>query len=383
MKNIAVLGSTGSIGRQTLEVIASHPGSFRLVAMAAGTNADLIIEQANKFQPALVSVSTKELAERVKIHIPAHTKVVYGLEGLIEVATHEDVHTLVTAVVGSIGLKPTLAAIEQGKQIALANKETLVTAGQIVMELAAKHQVSILPVDSEHSAIFQCLQGENKSQVEKIILTASGGSFRHKSREELVNVSLEDALKHPNWSMGPKVTIDSATMMNKGLEVIEAHWLFSMPYDNIEVLLHDESIIHSMVVFQDSAVMAQLGTPDMRVPIQYALTYPERYPFFTPRLDLAQVGCLHFREADFNRYPCLRLAFEAGKTGGTMPTVLNAANEIAVTQFLRSEISFLDIEKVIEETMNQHEPIANPTLEEIEEVDRWARERAKSIERRC
>ncbi|EGL83723.1 1-deoxy-D-xylulose 5-phosphate reductoisomerase [Caldalkalibacillus thermarum TA2.A1] len=383
MKNIAVLGSTGSIGRQTLEIIAAHPDAFKLVAIAGGTNVDLIIEQANRFKPALVSVSTKELAEKVKIHIPEQTKVVYGLEGLIEVSIHEDVHTLVTAVVGSIGLRPTLAAIEQGKQIALANKETLVTAGQIVMETVDKHGAAILPVDSEHSAIFQCLQGENSKQVEKIILTASGGSFRHKSREELVNVTVEDALKHPNWSMGRKVTIDSATMMNKGLEVIEAHWLFSMPYEKIEVLLHDESIIHSMVVFQDSAVMAQLGTPDMKVPIQYALTYPDRFPLHTPRLDLAQIGRLHFREADFNRYPCLRLAFEAGKTGGTMPTVLNAANEIAVTQFLRSEIGFLEIEKVIERTMEQHDPIPNPTLEEIEEIDRWARERAKTLGRRC
>lgn len=269
MKHIAVLGSTGSIGRQTLEVIKAYPDRFKLTAMAAGRNVDLIVQQANQFKPELISVFSKEIAEQIRLDIPSSTKVVYGLDGLEEVCTHPKVHTVVTAVVGSVGLKPTLAAIKAGKQIALANKETLVTAGNIVMDLARRFNVSIIPVDSEHSAIFQCLQGEKRASVEKIVLTASGGSFRDRPRAELSKVTVAEALKHPNWSMGPKVTIDSATMMNKGLEVIEAHWLFNLSYNQIDVLIHDESIVHSMVVFQDSAVLAQLGTPDMKVPIQY------------------------------------------------------------------------------------------------------------------
>jgi 1-deoxy-D-xylulose-5-phosphate reductoisomerase len=383
MKNIAVLGSTGSIGRQTLEVIEAYPDHFRLVAMAAGRNVDLIIKQANQFKPDLLSVYSKEIANQVRHQIPQTTKVVYGQQGLEEVCTYKSVHTVVTAVVGSIGLKPTLAAIKAGKHIALANKETLVTAGNIVMNLARRYNVPIIPVDSEHSAIFQCLQGEKQDTVAKIILTASGGSFRDKPRSELAKVTIAEALKHPNWSMGPKITIDSATMMNKGLEVIEAHWLFNLSYDQIDVLIHEESIVHSMVVFQDSAVLAQLGTPDMKVPIQYALTYPDRYPVKTKPLDLSQIGSLHFRKADLNRYPCLKLAIEAGRMGGTMPTVLNAANEVAVELFLRSKIGFLEIEQVIEKTMLAHNPICNPSLDDIEAADQWAREKAKSLERRC
>lgn len=383
MKHIAVLGSTGSIGRQTLEVIKAYPDRFKLTAMAAGRNVDLIVQQANQFKPELISVFSKEIAEQIRLDIPSSTKVVYGLDGLEEVCTHPKVHTVVTAVVGSVGLKPTLAAIKAGKQIALANKETLVTAGNIVMDLARRFNVSIIPVDSEHSAIFQCLQGEKRASVEKIVLTASGGSFRDRPRAELSKVTVAEALKHPNWSMGPKVTIDSATMMNKGLEVIEAHWLFNLSYNQIDVLIHDESIVHSMVVFQDSAVLAQLGTPDMKVPIQYALTYPDRYPVKTKPLDLSQIGRLHFRKVDLDRYPCLRLAMEAGRIGGTMPAVLNAANEVAVDLFLSSRIGFLEIEEVIEQTMLAHDPIAHPTLEEIEAADQWAREAAKSLERRC
>ena len=383
MKNIALLGSTGSIGRQTLEVIEAYPEQFRLVAMAAGRNVDLIISQANRFQPDIICVQSEEIAAKVRIHIPSHCRLVVGQEGLEEVCTYHKVHTVVTAVVGSIGLRPTLAAIKAGKQIALANKETLVTGGHLVMQTAKEMGTTIIPVDSEHSAIFQCLQGEKKESVAKIILTASGGSFRDKSRHELAHVTVAEALNHPNWSMGPKVTIDSATMMNKGLEVIEAHWLFDLSYDQIEVLIHEESIIHSMVVFRDNAVLAQLGTPDMKVPIQYALTYPNRYPVQTEPLDLAKIGKLHFKEADFVRYPCLKLAINAGRIGGTMPTVLNAANEVAVEMFLRSEIGFLEIEQVIEETLAAHHPVSNPTLEEIEEADRWARRKAKTLERRC
>jgi 1-deoxy-D-xylulose-5-phosphate reductoisomerase len=373
MKNIAILGSTGSIGTQTIEVIEAHPEHFKLVSLAAGSNVSLIIEQVNRHHPELISVASKEIADQVRVHIPSHTKVTYGLEGLIEVATHPKAGLLVTAIVGSIGLRPTLAAIEAGKTIAIANKETLVTAGQIVIDKAKEHNVQLLPVDSEHSAIFQCLQGENRQRVEEIILTASGGSFRHRSREELKNVTLEDALHHPNWSMGAKVTIDSATMMNKGLEVIEAHWLFHIPFKQIKVILHEESIIHSMVLFQDSAVMAQLGTPDMRVPIQYSLTYPDRFEHKSERMNLVDIGKLHFREMDFGRYPCLKMAYDAGQTGGTMPTVLNAANEIAVERFLRSDISFLQIEEVIYRTLEQHNPTMNPGLSDIEEVDLWAR----------
>lgn len=376
MKNIAILGSTGSIGTQTLEVIETYPGQFRLVAIAAGSNIPLIIKQVNRLKPELVSVASKEIADQVQIHIPSQVKLTYGAEGLVEVATYPSADILVTGIVGSIGLRPTLAAIAEGKIIALANKETLVTAGQLVMDKVREYRTTLLPVDSEHSAIFQCLQGEKKAQVEEVILTASGGSFRHKTRDELIQVTVADALKHPNWSMGAKITIDSATMMNKGLEVIEAHWLFDLPFDQIKVLLHEESIIHSMVLFQDSAMMAQLGTPDMKVPIQYALSYPDRLPLKSKRLNLAQVGKLHFREMDFQRYPCLQMAYDAGKTGGTMPTVLNAANEVAVSRFLQSEISFLQIEKVISLTMEQHNPTSHPTLEEIEDVDLWARKTA-------
>lgn len=379
MKNIAILGSTGSIGTQTIEVIEAHPDQFKLVAIAAGSNIPLIIEQVNRLKPELVSVGSKEVAEQVKIHIPSQIKLFYGAEGLVEVATYPSADILVTGIMGSIGLKPTLAAIAEGKTIALANKETLVSAGKLVMDKIREHNTILLPVDSEHSAIFQCLQGENKEQLEELILTASGGSFRHKTREELIQVSLADALNHPNWSMGAKITIDSATMMNKGLEVIEAHWLFDLPFEQIKVLLHEESIIHSMVQFRDSAIMAQLGTPDIRVPIQYALSYPDRLTLQSERLNLAQVGKLHFREMDFKRYPCLQMAYDAGKIGGTMPTVLNAANEIAVARFLQSEISFLHIEKVINLTMEQHSATLQPTLEEIEEVDQWARRTAMSI----
>lgn len=379
MKNIAILGSTGSIGTQTIEVVEAHPEQFRVVALAAGTNVPLVIEQVNRLKPELVSVGSKDIADQVNIHIPSEVKLTYGSEGLIEVATHPKAELLVTGIVGSIGLRPTLAAIEARKTIALANKETLITAGQIVMEKAMEYNVPLLPVDSEHSAIFQCLQGENRERVEEIILTASGGSFRHKNREELKNVTVEDALKHPNWSMGVKVTVDSATMMNKGLEVIEAHWLFRLPFEQIKVLLHEESIIHSMVLFQDSAIVAQLGTPDMRVPIQYALTYPDRFHMKSERLNLAQIGKLHFRDVDFARYPCLKMAYDAGQTGGTMPTVLNAANEVAVDRFLRSEISFLQIEEIIYHTLEQHQPAMNPGLAEIEEVDQWARQIALTI----
>ncbi|MBB6019382.1 1-deoxy-D-xylulose-5-phosphate reductoisomerase [Paenibacillus sp. JGP012] len=379
MKKIAILGSTGSIGTQTLDVVDMHPEHFQVEALAAGGNTDLLIEQAKRYQPKKISVGSKELAEKVMPYMPAGTKVYYGAEGLIEIAAGTDADTVVTAVVGSVGLESTLAAIDAGKQIGLANKETLVTAGHIVTARAAAKGVSILPVDSEHSAIFQCLNGENRSTVAGITLTASGGSFRDLTREQLQQVTVEDALKHPNWSMGSKITIDSATMVNKGLEVIEAHWLFGLAYDQIDVLLHPESIIHSYVEFEDTSIIAQLGTPDMRVPIQYALTYPDRMSSPAKRLSLAQIGKLHFKEMDMGRYPCLRMAYECGKMGGTATTAYNAANEVAVARFLRKEISFLKIEDIIASVLEAHSNVEQPDLEQIAACDQNSRELASML----
>ncbi|MFX3624653.1 MAG: 1-deoxy-D-xylulose-5-phosphate reductoisomerase [Ectobacillus sp.] len=373
MKKISLLGASGSIGTQTLDVIKLHPEQFQLVAFSVGKNVDFAAKVIQEFAPKLVSVQQKEDAERLQA-ICGNTKVVYGDEGLLAVALYEEAQVLVNAVVGSVGLVPTLQAIEAKKTIAIANKETLVTAGHLVTEAAKKHGVSLLPVDSEHSAIFQCLNGENKQRISRLILTASGGSFRDKTREELANVTVEDALKHPNWSMGSKITIDSATMMNKGLEVIEAYWLFQTPYECIEVLLHKESIIHSMVEFADRSVIAQLGTPDMRVPIQYALTYPDRLALpAAKQLQLWEIGTLHFQKMDFDRFRCLGFAFEAGKRGGSLPTVMNAANEAAVAAFLQRKIGFLAIEELIEKAMNHHVVVENPSLEEIREIDQATR----------
>ncbi|CAM3358620.1 1-deoxy-D-xylulose-5-phosphate reductoisomerase [Marinicrinis lubricantis] len=372
-KRIAILGSTGSIGTQTLDVIKHHPEQFEVAALAAGSNIDLLESQIFTFKPKLVSVATKELADRLAARIGFGTRVVYGDEGILEAAAHHEADVVVTAMVGSQGLRPTLAAIESGKHIGLANKETLVSAGHIVTEKARKHQVDLIPVDSEHSAIFQCLNGEKREQIRKLIVTASGGSFRDRSRDELKDVTVEDALKHPNWSMGAKITIDSATLVNKGLEVIEAHWLFGIPYEQIEVVIHPESIIHSMVEFQDHSIMAQLGNPDMRVPIQYALTYPNRLPSPSAPLQFGQLRSLNFKSVDYDRFPCLRWAIECGKQGGTATTVFNAANEAAVGLFLDRRISFLEIESYIEQAITEHHSIPNPSLEEIAEADRWAR----------
>ncbi|WP_438350172.1 1-deoxy-D-xylulose-5-phosphate reductoisomerase [Paenibacillus sp. FA6] len=379
MKKISILGSTGSIGTQTLDVVSAHRDQFQVEGLAAGTNTDLLIQQVLEYRPRKVSVATKELADRIKSQIPSSTQIFYGDSGLVEVAAGTEAEMVVTAVMGSVGLRSTMAAIEAGKHIGLANKESLVTAGHLVMSLAKEKGVKILPIDSEHSAIFQCLNGERRKDVAGITITASGGSFRDLSRNELVNVTVEDALKHPNWSMGSKITIDSATMVNKGLEVIEAHWLFDLPYDQINVLLHPESIIHSYVEFCDSSIIAQLGNPDMRVPIQYALTYPERWPSPTGRLSLAEAGRLHFKEMDYVRFPCLRLAFECGRMGGTATTAFNAANEVAVARFLKREISFLHIEEVIERVLEQHVNMTNPDLGSIEECDQRSREIASTI----
>ena len=376
LKYISLLGATGSIGQQTIDVVRNHPEQFSLVALSAGRNIDLVRTYINEFKPELVSVHTKEDCDTLKNEF-GHEQMtfMYGEEGLVAVAIYEKASILVNAVIGSVGLGPTLQAIEAGKDIALANKETLVTAGHLVMNAVKQAGVQLLPVDSEHSAIFQALQGEQEKNIERLVITASGGSFRDRTREQLVGVTVEEALNHPNWSMGAKITIDSASMMNKGLEVIEAHWLFDLPYEQIDVLLHRESVIHSMVEFHDSSVIAQLGTPDMRVPIQYALTYPDRLPLVgRKRLNLADFSKLHFAEMDFDRYPCLRYAYDAGKMGGTMPTVLNAANEAAVAVFLAGQISFLDIEMLIEQAMNRHQVIAHPDLTTIQEVDQETRQ---------
>jgi len=379
MKKISLLGSTGSVGTQTLDVVAHAPEQFEITALSAGTNVDLVIQQAKQFKPKLVCLSTKEYADAARVHLPADTKVVYGEQGLIDAAAATDADIVVTAIVGSRGLPATLAAIDAGKTIGLANKETLVTAGHIVTERAKLRGVSILPIDSEHSAIFQCLNGENNGNIKTITLTASGGSFRNRTRAELEGVTVAEALNHPNWSMGAKITIDSATMVNKGLEVIEAKWLFGVDYDQIDVLIHPESIIHSYVEFVDNSIVAQLGMPDMRVPIQYALTYPKRLATPTNRLNLATVGRLNFREMDYERYPCLRMAFECGRLGQSAPTVYNAANEVAVARFLNNEISFLDIERVLESVLEKHNVIDINDVYAIHEADAWARRMAATV----
>ncbi|MEK3905180.1 MULTISPECIES: 1-deoxy-D-xylulose-5-phosphate reductoisomerase [unclassified Paenibacillus] len=376
MKRISILGSTGSIGTQTLDVVAMHPEAFEVDGLAAGSNISLLLEQVRRFRPRRVSVSTKELAEEIRSSLPAGVELYSGSEGLVEIAAGGDAQTVVTALVGSVGLQSTLAAIEAGRHIGLANKETLVTAGHLVTELAGRKGVKLLPVDSEHSAIFQCLNGENRNDVASITITASGGSFRDYKREQLTNVTVADALRHPNWSMGAKITIDSATMVNKGLEVIEAHHLFALPYEQIDVVLHPESIIHSYVEFCDSSIIAQLGTPDMRVPIQYALTYPDRWPSPAKRLSLAQVASLTFREMDYERYPALKMAIDCGIAGGTFTTAFNAANEVAVARFLRGEIPFLRIDEIIDEVLQRHQNEANPGLEQIHSSDIASRELA-------
>ncbi|MFD2682797.1 1-deoxy-D-xylulose-5-phosphate reductoisomerase [Bacillus seohaeanensis] len=374
MKKISLLGATGSIGTQTLDIIKEHPDQFELVAMSVGKNIAKAREIAEEFKPLVLSVQEKEDAEKLMSVLTSKTKVYWGEEGIVEAACQHDADIVVNAVLGSVGLYPTLQAIEAGKTIAIANKETLVTAGHIVMDAARKHGVSLLPVDSEHSAIFQALQGERKENIEKLIITASGGSFRDRTREELVGVTVEEALNHPNWSMGAKITIDSASMMNKGLEVIEAHWLFDIEYDKIDVVLHRESIIHSMVQYHDTSVIAQLGTPDMRTAIQYALTYPTRLPRTqAKKLDLVEIGKLHFEKMNYHRFRCLAFAFDAGKVGGSMPTVLNAANEAAVAAFLNGQISFLQIEDLIEKAMQEHELIQLPELDAIRQIDRETR----------
>lgn len=367
-KKIILMGATGSIGVQTADIIREHPQEFSLVGFSAGKNMNTARALLAEFKPEIVCVQQEEDAKTLAREYPA-VSFVTGTKGLIEIAVY-DSDILVNAVLGSVGLEPTLEAIKLGRTIAIANKETLVTAGHLVMDSAKLYGATILPVDSEHSALFQALNGEKKDQANRLILTASGGSFRDLTRQQLQHVTVQDALNHPNWSMGSKITIDSATMVNKGLEVIEAHILFNFAYTDIDVVLHRESIIHSMVEFQDTSVIAQLGTPDMRVPIQYALSYPDRLPRpNAKRLNLAEISQLNFREMDYTRFRALQLAFDAGNTGGTMTTVLNAANEQAVALFLNEKIKFLQIEEIIERAMDQHKVLANPDLETILHVD--------------
>lgn len=370
MKKIAILGSTGSIGTQTLEVVREN-GDIEVLGLAAGSNISLLEEQIREFHPRLAAVWSKEKAEELSVRIAdTDTKVASGMDGLLEVSTLMDVEILVTAVVGMIGIRPTIEAIRAGKDIALANKETLVTAGHIIMPLAKEKQVSILPVDSEHSAIFQCLNGEPRRGVSRILLTASGGPFRGWTRKQLAGVRLEDALKHPNWSMGRKITIDSSTMVNKGLEVMEARWLFQVSMDQVQVVVQPQSVIHSMVEFADGAVMAQLGTPDMKLPIQYALYYPERRVLSGERLDFAKLGSITFEKPDMEVFRGLKLAYDAGRRGGSLPTVYNAANEYGVGRFLNREISYLTIVEMIEAAMEQHQVTENPSVEQILEAER-------------
>ena len=379
MKKLAILGSTGSIGTQTLEVIRENK-DIEVTGLAAGTNVDLLEKQIREFQPKLVAMWTEEKAKELKSRIrDLDVKVVSGMDGLLEIATMEESEILVTAIVGMIGIRPTIAAIKAGKDIALANKETLVTAGHIIMPLAKECGVKILPVDSEHSAIFQSLQGSHgKNELKKILLTASGGPFRGKKQEDLLNIRVEDALKHPNWAMGRKITIDSSTMVNKGLEVMEARWLFNVDIDDVQVVVQPQSVIHSMVEYVDGAVIAQLGTPDMKLPIQYALYYPERRFLPGERVDFWSIGHLDFEKPDMDTFYGLALAYEAGRCSGTLPTVFNAANELAVSQFLNREIKYLEITEIIEDCMKAHKTIANPTVEQILDTEQETYDRIRS-----
>lgn len=365
MKKIAILGSTGSIGTQTLEIVRENT-DLEVVGLAAGSNVELLEKQVREFRPRLVSLQSEKYCKELKLRLAdMEVEIVSGMEGLIQIAEMEESEVLITAIVGMIGIQPTIAAICKGKDIALANKETLVTAGHIIMPLAAQKGVSILPVDSEHSAIFQSMQGENRAQVSKLLITASGGPFRGKTKADLENVQLEDALKHPNWAMGNKITIDSATLVNKGLEVMEAKWLFHVDFDQIQVVVHPQSIIHSMVEYVDGGIIAQLGMPDMKLPIQYALFYPNRRPMAGKRVDFYELGSITFEKPDIETFTGLKLALRAAREGGSMPTVFNAANEEAVRLFLQRKIRFLQIPEIIEMCMQAHKRIENPEVKAI------------------
>ena len=378
MKKISILGSTGSVGVNALNVIRHFKDRFQVIGLGAGKNIDLLREQALEFRPKVVSVLSEELAAQLRKELaPEKIEVRCGEEGLIEVSTHPLTELVLSAMVGAIGFIPTLRAISAGKDVALANKETLVVAGPIIADEVEKTKVRLLPVDSEHSAIWQCLQGTKKESVRKLILTASGGPFLRREVSSFDSIKIEEALDHPNWRMGKKITIDSATLMNKGLEMIEAHYLFDEPSEKLEVVIHPQSVVHSMVEFVDGSIIAQMGTADMRLPIQHALSYPERWENDLPSMDLTQCRSLEFLEPDLLKFPCLNLAHEALRIGGSMTAVLNAANEIAVESFLQEKIPFTSIPQIVESTMEQHQAKSHPVLEDVLEADRWARERAR------
>ena len=379
MKNITLLGSTGSIGRQTVEVALASPDKIKIKALVAHKSDELLEEQIKVLQPDLAVLSDKEAAARLTSRYHGRTEILAGEEGVLAAATYAGSDTVLASMVGYAGLRPTLAAINCGKNIALANKETLVAAGSIVMQAVADKGVSLTPVDSEHSAIFQALRGGRASEVKRLIITASGGPFRGRKRSELENVTLAQCLNHPNWSMGKKVTLDSSTLANKGLEVMEAHWLFNMPYEKIAVVVHPQSIVHSLVEFCDGSVIAQMGDPDMRLPIQYALSWPERYPYAFDQLDLVKYGTLTFEAPDLEAFPSLAIAIECGKAGGTLPCAFNAANEEAVNAFLEGKIKYLDIPYITATVTQKHQSVANPTIEDIEAADAAARRAAQAV----
>lgn len=377
-QKLVILGSTGSIGTQALEIVDNYPNNYQVVGIAAKDEVEMISQQINKYHPEMVAISCESAYLRLKQEFGDRIHITLGLDGLCEVAALDSADTVIVALSGAVGILPTLSAIRANKRIALANKETLVAAGDIVMEEVKKNKVELLPVDSEHSAVFQCLLGEEK-YLENIWLTASGGPFRDYTLEQLEQVTVDMALKHPNWNMGPKITVDSATLMNKGLEVIEAHHLFATPYENIKVVIQPESIIHSMVEFKDSSILAHLGTPNMKIPIQYALTYPKRMDSMVEKLDFYKINAINFSKPDETRFPALKLAYEAGKLGGTMPAVMNAANEIAVTNFLERKLKFINIPYIVESVMQEHTVINSLDISILLEVDDWARKRCDEL----
>jgi 1-deoxy-D-xylulose-5-phosphate reductoisomerase len=377
MKHISILGSTGSIGKQTLDIVRQHPDKYKVVGLTANSNHELLIKQIKEFRPKAAAIMDVSKVDDVLNY--SSCQVLHGMNGLNKIAALDEADTVVNSLVGSVGVEPTYNAIRAKKNVALANKETLVAAGSVIMEEARKNDVKIMPIDSEHSAIFQCLNGENIKEVKSITITCSGGPFKHKSKEELAMMTKNDALKHPTWNMGAKITVDSSTWMNKGFEVVEAHWLYGISYENIKVVVHPQSIVHSLVEFRDTSVIAQLGLPDMKVPIQYALSYPERLETNWQSLDLAKVKQLYFMEPDFERFPCLKYAYDAGRIGGTLPCVMNAANEIAVNAFLNDKIKFLDIHYIIRKVMDLHSCIKNPSLKQILEVDFKTKEKTKKL----
>ena len=388
MKAISLLGSTGSIGTQTLDIVAQNPDRFRIVGLAAGRNVEMLAAQIRTFRPQIAAICDPDALPSLReaiADLDSQPILLGGAAGVVEVARYGDAEAVVTGIVGCAGLLPTIAAIEAGKDIALANKETLIAGGPVVLPLVQKHNVKLLPADSEHSAIFQCLQGVPAGGLRRVLLTASGGAFRDRPVEELAQVTVADALKHPNWTMGRKITIDSATLMNKGLEVIEAHFLFGADYDQIEIVIHPQSIIHSLIELQDTSVLAQLGWPDMRLPLLYALSYPDRIPTDWKKLDLVKAGDLTFREPDHQKYPCMQLAYAAGRAGGSMPAVLNAANEQAVELFLNEQITFLDIPRLIEQVCDRHQSQnrSDPSLDDILAADHWARQEVLAASQRA